>query len=81
MADRFDQVAKAVAAGQLSRRQALKRVGIGAGVGLLALVGGSRTAFASSSDMCLPKGAECSPSGERCCQGLKCNGVQGGHCQ
>lgn len=81
MADRFDQVAKAVAAGQLTRRQALKRVGIGAGVGLLALVGGSRTAFASSSQVCQQKGEDCSPSGPTCCKGLKCSGVQGGHCQ
>ena len=81
MADRFDQVAKAVAAGQLTRRQALKRVGIGAGMSLLALVGGSRTAFASSSEYCLAKGDECSPSGPPCCKPLKCNGVQGGHCQ
>ena len=78
MADRFDQVAKAVASGQLTRRQALKRVGIGAGVGLLALVSGSRTAFASPT--CGEYGATCGGSSPPCCKG-KCTSSVHGICQ
>jgi hypothetical protein len=73
MSDGFDQLAKAMAADGLTRRQALKRVGIGAGAGLLALIGGSRISLAAA---CKHRGQSCMKDSD-CCAGLKCRSTYG----
>jgi len=84
MADRFDQVAKAIASGQLTRRQALRRVGIGAGVGLIAILGSARSAFAAGSvspAACGGYGAACGGNGmPACCAGYTCVHAKTSHC-
>lgn len=79
MADRFDQVAKAVASGSLTRRQALRRVGIGVGMGLAALVGGARSAVAATPGpppQCTPSGGYCGVGYAPCCPGLVCSSLK-----
>ena len=68
MSDGFDRLAKAMAADGLTRRQALKRVGIGAGAGLLALLGGTRVTLALA---CKHRGGSCTKDAD-CCAGLRC---------
>jgi hypothetical protein len=46
--DRFDDMARAVATGSLTRRTALRRVGVTAGVVFLGLVTGGRAARAAT---------------------------------
>lgn len=58
--DRFDQVAKAMGTGRLSRRQALGRLGIGVGLGVLALVTGRSAVLAENATPCSP--SPCSPN-------------------
>jgi len=73
MSDGFDRLAKAMAADGLTRRQALKRVGIGAGAGLLALLGGTRVTLALA---CKHRGQSCTKDSD-CCAGLKCRSSYG----
>jgi hypothetical protein len=46
--ERFDDMARAIAAGTLTRRAALRRVGVTAGIVLLGLVSGGRSARAAT---------------------------------
>ena len=48
MNDRFDDMARAIATGTLTRRTALRRVGVTAGILLLALVTGERATPAAT---------------------------------
>ena len=64
MGESFDELAKSVASGRLTRRQALRRLGAGAGVGLMALMTGGRGAFAARR-VCPPGTSQ--PCGAGCC--------------
>jgi hypothetical protein len=68
--DRFENLAKGVASGKVSRRQALKRIGAGAGGALLALMTGGQALAARRQcppGRSVPCGELCCPNGTNCC--------------
>lgn len=73
MGETFDDLAKSLASGDLTRRAALRRLGVGAGVGLITLITGGRTAFAARRTCppgtSTPCGAGCCPKNAATCCG------------
>ena len=76
---RFEGLAKEVA-GSRSRRQVLRALAVGSGIGALALLGAKGETQAVST--CVQHGDQCRSS-EDCCGGLVCDGIcvplKGGH--
>jgi hypothetical protein len=71
MNNKFDQLAKGVAQ-SVTRRQALKRFGVGLAGMALACLGLADKAEARNSGYCTPEGNFCFPGLAPCCHGLKC---------
>lgn len=70
MQDEFENIARGLASGRVSRRRALGRIGAGVGVGFLSLFGGDK-AFAARRECPpgkqFPCGDSCCPNGSSCC--------------
>jgi hypothetical protein len=67
---RFEGLAKEIA-GSRSRRQVLRALAVGSGLGALALLGVKAEGQAVST--CTKQGDQCSPGS--CCGGLVCDGI------
>ena len=80
MQNAFDALTRDVAAGALSRRQLLRRIGTGAGLALIALTAGGRGHSAWAAAPC--QGTVCGPAGDCCtaeerCTAGRCTPING----
>jgi hypothetical protein len=75
MSNKFDELAKGLAQ-SVTRRQALKRFGVGLAAMALACFGLANKAEAHK--QCLPLGSGCN-DGSDCCSGICCLGGSGRH--